>query len=359
MFGSLPTYTQLGMASLLPGKQWAVDAATSYVSVDGRNANGTINRAEIIRQVCAGKATAIQAEDFLELNTKTAGRALMRDNDVVYIFHDHIDKTGDKNSTEVRTFDAVEQTFDELLNIIKKVANINGNNMIITADHGFLFQQDEVADEDMTPMPNAAEWTYRTRRFALGKGISESPSAKVFSSEALGLTGDWSAAFPLSLGRYRCPGSGKRYVHGGVSLQEIVVPVIKIHKARVDDTGQVEVEILRVPNRITTGQVSIALFQDRPAIDKVLSRTLRVGIFADDGTELSEVKTLVFDSKDTEARHRESAVLLVLSHAADAFNNSLVEMRLLETVPGTTQTIIYKTHRVKLQKPFASDFDEH
>lgn len=359
MFGSLPSYTQLGMASLLPGKQWAVDADTSYVSVDGRSARGTPNRSEILRQACGGKAIAIQAEEFLELNTKTSGRALTRDHDVVYVFHDHIDKTGDKIGTEVKTFDAVEETFAELEKIVKKVANINGNNMLITADHGFLFQQDDVGDEDMAPMPKAGEWTFRTRRFALGIDVTPGAGAKVFTAEALGLGGDWSAAFPLSLGRYPCPGSGKRYVHGGVSLQEVVVPVIRVHKARSDDTGQVEVELLRLPAKITTGQISISLFQDRPAVDKVLSRTLRVGVFAKDGTELSEVKTLVFDSKDEEARLRESTVVLVLSHAADAFNNSEVELRLLETVDGTTQTIPYKVHSIKLQKPFASDFDEH
>ena len=136
------------------------------------------------------------------------------------------------------------------------------------------------------------------------------------------------------------------------------MPVVKIHKARVDDTGRVEVELLRVPAKITTGQVSISLFQDRPAIEKVLPRTLRVGVFSKDGTELSEIKTLTFDSKETEARNRETTVTLTLSRAADAFNNQEVELRLEETVPGTNQIVTYKSHSLKLQKPFASDFDE-
>ena len=112
-----------------------------------------------------------------------------------------------------------------------------------------------------------------------------------------------------------------RYVHGGITLQEIVVPIVKIHKTRSDDTGKVNVDLLLVPAKITTSQLSIALFQDRPAIGKVLPRTLRIGIFAKDGTSLSEIKTQIFDSKETEARNRESTVLLVLSHAADAFSN--------------------------------------
>jgi uncharacterized protein (TIGR02687 family) len=357
VLGVLPSYTQLGMAALLPGKQLAVDATTATVTVDGQSATGTENRAKILSLACGGKGTAIQAEDFLELNTKTDGRALMRDHEVIYIFHNVIDKTGDAPGTEGKTFDAVEQAFDELDLIIKKVANINGSNMLLTADHGFLFQQDDVAADDATTLPVAREWTFRNRRFSFGRGIPAAAKVKVFDSAALGVSGDWSAAFPLSLGRFPLQGSGMRYVHGGISLQEVVIPVVKIHKARTDDTGRVEVELLRVPAKITTGQLSIALFQDRPALDKVLPRTLRVGVFAKDGTSLSEIKTMTFDSKETEARQRETTMLIVLSPAADAFNNRDVDLRLEEMVPGTTQIVTYKTHSLKLQKPFTTDFE--
>jgi uncharacterized protein (TIGR02687 family) len=359
LFGSLPSYTQLGMASLLPGTQREVDAATATVTVDGRSATGTENRAEILRAWSGGKATCLQAEDFLELNTKTAGRALMRDYEVVYIFHNVIDKVGDSAGTEGKTFEAVEEAFEGLDQIIKKVANINWVNMLLTADHGFLFQQDDVDENDATVLPVAREWTFRNRRFCIGRGISADPKVKIFESGALGLSGDWSAAFPLSLGRFPLQGSGKRYVHGGISLQEVVVPVVRIHKARADDTELVEVEGLLVSRKITTGQLSIRLYQERAVADKVLPRTLRVGVFAKDGTVLSEIKTLTFDSKEAEARLRETTVLLVLAHTADAFNNQQVEIRLEETVIGTAQIVTYKTYLVQLQKQFTSDFDEH
>lgn len=358
VLGSLPSYTQLGMASLLPGKQRVVAAKDATVTVDGRSATGIENRAAILRLACETKATALTAEAFLELNTKTDGRALMRDHEVVYIFHNHIDKVGDAVGTEAKAFDAVCQTFEELEQIIKKVANINGSNMLLTADHGFLFQQEDVADEDMTALPAAAEWSYQTRRFALGRGITPNGKVKMFSANALGVGGDWVAAFPLSLGRFPLKGSGKRFVHGGMSLQEVVVPVVKIHKARTDDTDRVEVELIRVPAKITTGQVAIALYQDKPAVGKVLPRTLRVGVFAKDGTSLSEVKTQTFDSKELEDRQRETTMILVLSSAADGYNNSEVELRLEYTPSGTSQFVEYKRHSIKLQKPFASDFDD-
>lgn len=358
VFGSLPSYTQLGMASLLPGKERSIQLPEGTVFIDDKNAAGTAGRNQVLSAALDGKAIAIQAEDFLEMNTKTEARALMRDHEVIYIFHDAIDKVGDKLTTEVRTAEAVEDTFEELLKILRKIANANGSNMLLTADHGFLFQQSEVNEADDLPLPGASEWLFRNRRFALGKNIALDSSVKKFSAKELGLTGDWSAVFPLSLGRFPLQGSGKRYVHGGLSLQEVIVPVLRINKARSDDTIRVEVDVLRMPSKITTGQISLALYQDRPVADKVLSRTLKIGVYAIDNTVLSETKVLTFDSTDTEPRQREKSFILTLSRTADDYNNKEVEIRLEETLSGTSQTTVYKSHKVKLQKPFAGDFDE-
>ena len=286
------------------------------------------------------------------------GRALMREHEVIYIFHNVIDKTGDSPSTEAKTTEAVEHAFEELVQIVKKVANVNGNNILLTADHGFLFQQEPLDKSDTIALPEAAEWTNRNRRFALGRGIAESGATKVFSASQLGLSGDWSCAFPVSLGRFPLQGSGKRYVHGGFSLQEVVIPVVHINKSRSDDTGRVSVEIIRLPTKLTTGQVALSLYQEKPVTPKLLPRVLKIGIYATDGQAISEVKTIAFDSRDDEARKREMNVALVLSKAADEHNNTNVEIRLDETLPGTNQTVNYRSYPIKLQKPFATDFDE-
>jgi uncharacterized protein (TIGR02687 family) len=359
LLASLPSYTQLGMASLLPGNSLEIDPTSGNAIVNGRSATGTENRNEILKRALDGRGTAIQAEQFLDLNTKIEGRSLMREHDVIYIFHNVIDKIGDSSATEAKTVDAVEQAFDELNQIVKKVANINGSNMLLVADHGFLFQQDAVDDSDDNAFPSASAWTLKNRRFAIGTGIQPTSDIKAFTAGQLDHSGEWSCAFPVSLRRFPVQGSGKRYVHGGFSLQEVVVPVVHIHKARVDDTGRVAVELMRAPAKITTGQVALSLYQEKPVTAKLLPRELRVGVFAKDGTPLSEIKPLKCDSTEEEARKREVSVVLVLSKAADDFNNQEVEIRLEETLPGTAQTVTYKSHPIKLQKPFASDFDEH
>jgi hypothetical protein len=60
---------------------------------------------------------------------------------------------------------------------------------VITADHGFLFQQEPVAANDRSQVPAATELTFKNRRFALGTGIQASAGQKVFSAAALGLGG--------------------------------------------------------------------------------------------------------------------------------------------------------------------------
>lgn len=222
MLGVLPSYTQLGMAALLPGKNLEMDGATSNVNLDGQSTVGTQNRSDIVKAALNGRGVALQAEQFLEMNTKTEGRALMRDHDVVYIYHNAIDTVGDSASTEAQTVDAVERAFGELMRILKKIANINASNMLLTSDHGFLFQQEALAEGDMAVLPQAADWTYRNRRFAIGAKVQNGPGVKLFQAADLGLAGEWAAAFPLSLGRFPLKGSGKRYVHGGVALQEVV-----------------------------------------------------------------------------------------------------------------------------------------
>jgi len=358
MLSALPSYTQLGMASLLPGREWSVDAESGNASVDGRSAGGTPNRAEILAAGCEGRATALQAENFLAMNSKTDGRDLMRDHDVIYIYHNKIDHIGDKTTTEYQTTDAVMDAFGELEVIIKKVANINGTNMLLTADHGFLFQQTPVELGDMIYLPHATKWGCTSRRYGMGWGIQQMSGVKMLSAAALGVGGDWTAAFPLALGRFSIRGSGNRYVHGGVSLQEVIVPVVKIRKARSDDTTLVDVEFMRVPTKITTGQLPITVYQDQPVAEKVRPRTLRIGLYGKDETPLSELKTIFFDSKEPEARLRETSVLLVISGAADAQNNRTVELRLEEMVSGTNQWVTYKSHDLKIQRAFMSDFDD-
>ena len=89
--------------------------------------------------------TAIQAEDFKALSADER-RELYKANRVLYVYHNRIDATGDKPGTERQVFEAAEDTLRDIVDLVKKLANANATNIFITADHGFLFQDEALAD---------------------------------------------------------------------------------------------------------------------------------------------------------------------------------------------------------------------
>ena len=108
---------------------------------------------------------------------------------------------------------------------------------------------------------------------------------------------------PKSIHRIKLSGAGSRFVHGGASLQEVVVPVLRVNKKRKSDTRPVNVEVLPETDKITTGQLVIKLLQTEPVSDKIQPRTLRAGIYVGD-TLISNQPELVFDQPSDDKRDR-------------------------------------------------------
>jgi uncharacterized protein (TIGR02687 family) len=360
LLGALPSFTKLGMAALLPGAQLGLNPSDSNALVDGQSTSSTEDRDKILNVYANGRAKAIKAEDFLSLATTKEGAELTRNYDLIVIYHNCIDRIGDKRESEADTCQAVEQTFAELEQILRKIASLKGSQVVITADHGFLFQQEPVDANDRAQFPTAKELSFKNRRFALGTGIKASAGQKVFTADELGLSGNWEAVFPLGLDRFPRSGSGSRFVHGGTSLQEVVVPVIRLKRERKDESRVVEAELLRVPAKITMGKLTFGLFQLEPVEPKKrLPLQLRIGLYAKaDGALLCAHRNVLLDSAASEAREREQQVVLELSNAAGDYNNQTLELRLERQLEGVAKPVPYKTVELKLQRPFGSDFDD-
>ncbi|MBN2393128.1 MAG: BREX-1 system phosphatase PglZ type A [Anaerolineae bacterium] len=354
----LPSFTQLGMAALLPHEHLEIATDGKTVLVDGESSAGTENRRKILDRALPGRATAIRAEDLLAMS-RDDSRALFRDHDVVYVYHNQIDAVGDKRDSEERVFDAAEVALDELIKVIKKLVNANATNLLVTADHGFIYQNQPLDDSDFASQdPIGTEIVTRNRRFVLGKGLVATSSFKHFTAAAMGLDGDMEILIPKSINRLRVKGAGSRYVHGGASLQENVIPVLKINKKRESDIRQVNVDILRgATSTITSGQFSVVLYQTEPATEKVQPRRLRAGIYMQDGTLISDCHDLLFDLSSENPREREMPVRFILTQKADQANNQEVLLRLEEQVEGTSHYQEYKTARYMLRRAFTSDFD--
>ena len=356
----LPTYTQLGMAALLPNKELAiVDDHSSAVLLDGQSSQGTANRQRLLEQALGRRARACKADELMGMN-KDDRRALARDHDVIYVYHNRIDATGDKRESEERVFEAVEDTLQELLLLIRKLAGDNYiSNLLVTADHGFIYQHQAIDESDFSGVDAAGDQVLvRNRRFVLGKGLVGSPGLHKFTPEQLGLTGEVEVQLPKSINRLRLKGSGSRFVHGGASLQEAVIPVISINKKRQSDVSAVEVDILSGASQvITAGQLAVALYQAEPVTAKVRPRTLRAGIYTETGDLISDTHDLTFDLNSDNPRDRELQVRFVLTREADAANGKEVILRLEERHAGTSHYREYKSLRYMMRRSFTSDFD--
>ncbi len=355
----LPSYTQLGMAALLPNKELSLaNNDTGTVLVDCQSSQGTANRIMILNQAISQRSTAVKAEGFMALN-KEDSRALLRDHDVLYIFHNRIDATGDKRESEERVFEAVEETLQELIRLIKKLTGANANNLLVTSDHGFIYQNRAIDESDFTDVDAEGDHIlFYDRRFVLGLGLKDAPSLRKFRSTELGLVGVVEVQIPKSINRLRLKGSGSRFVHGGASLQEVVIPILKINKKRQSDISAVEVDILRgASSVITSGQLAVALYQAQPVTDKVQPRTLIAGIYTQAGDLISDNHELTFDLSSDNPRERELQVRFVLTRKADEANGQEVILKLEEKHPGTSHYKEYKSLRYLIRRSFTSDFD--
>jgi len=355
----LPSYTQLGMAALLPNKELTIaDNETGTVLVDGQSSQGTANRIKILNQAITQRTTACKADELMAMKGDDC-RALVRDHDVIYVYQNRIDATGDKRESEERVFEAVEETLQELIRLIKKLTGANANNLLVTSDHGFIYQNRAIDESDFSGVDAEGEQIlFRDRRFVLGKGLSDVPSLHKFTPAQLGLAGELEVQIPKSINRLRLKGSGSRFVHGGASLHEVVIPVLKINKKRQSDVTAVEVDILRGANSvITSGQLAVALYQAGPVTDKIQPRVLRAGIYTETGDLISDSHDLTFDLTSDNPRDRELQVRFVLTLKADEANGQEVILKLEEKHAGTSHYKDYKSLRYLMRRSFTSDFD--
>lgn len=355
----LPSYTQLGMAALLPHKDLAIaDNETATILVNGQSSQGTANRTKILQAELDGRGLAIKADDLMQLD-KDRSREMLKQHDVIYIYHNRIDHAGDKIHSEGQAFEAAEQALGDIIKLVKKLTAANANNILITADHGFIYQNRAIDESDFSGVDAAGELIlHRDRRFVLGKGLTPSPSLHKFSSDQLGLAGTVEVQIPKSINRLRLKGSGSRFVHGGASLQEIVIPVLRINKKRQSDVSTVQVDILRGSSSvISSGQLAVMMYQTGPVTDKIQPLLLRAGIYTEAGDLISDSHDLVFDLTSENPRERELQVRFVLTRKADEVNGQEVILKLSEKHAGTSHYKDYKSLRYVIRRSFTSDFD--
>jgi uncharacterized protein (TIGR02687 family) len=295
----------------------------------------------------------------MKLNSAKEGREFVKQYDLIYIYHNRIDDVGDNKTSEVKVFEAVEEEIQFLMEMMKKIANMNGNNMMVTSDHGFIYQYDELDESDFSNSIHSGDIWKENRRFVIGKKLTSDTSTKSFKGVQLGIQSDVDVLIPKSINRIRIKGSGSRFIHGGASLQEIVIPLIKVTKLRQDTTTQVEIDIIKSTDRITTNILAVSFIQTELVSEQVLSRTIRASLCSEDGELLSDKFSYIFDIEEGSERQREVKHRFQLSNKTSGkYKNQRVKLILEQPVEGTAKWKHYKDYYYTLNISFANDFDD-
>lgn len=313
MLGVLPSYTSLGMASLLPHQSLSY-SEKGDVLVDGQPTSSTDARS---KQLATVQGMACQATD-LSVMKQDAAREFTKDTRVVYIYHNVIDARGDSASTEGETFEAVADCIDELVELVKFcTSKLNAGKVWVTADHGFLYQQKAPDETDKSKLSHKPTHAVKSKkRYVIGHDLGSSPEAHHGSIDtSAGATGGMDFWIPRSTNRFHFTG-GARFIHGGAMPQEALVPVVTISqvrdkKAEGTRAEKVSVQVLGNNHKITTPTYRFEFIQTEAVSERKKPITLRASIL-EGSNAVSTIETVTFDSDSSNIDERKQSIRIKL-----------------------------------------------
>ena len=303
-----PSITKFGMANLLPGRKLSV-TEDMEVLVDGQHSRSTPEREKIL---CSGNPNSVAVQYTDVLNMKRADRReLVSGKEVVYIYHNTLDAIGDKAPTEKKVFEACEDAMQELSNILRIIINdMQGTDIFITADHGFLYTYSPLTESDKIGKSAFSGTVYEVgRRYAITDPLTAAEylmpvqlEGEIGGIAVKGYT-------PLDSTRIKIAGGGENYVHGGVSLQEMVVPVIAFKNLRTTskkyvEVSNAEIKLLSESRKVSNLLFSLDFFQRQPIGDKVQPCAYSIYMTDDEGVLISDRQTIIADRTSTNASER-------------------------------------------------------
>lgn len=309
-----PSLTKYGMSALLPHDKLVLKNDMN-VFCDDMSTNSTENRDKILKKSCSDNC-AVTYETLLSLKTEQR-RKLISGADVVYIYHNKIDAVGDKSATENQVFDACQDTIEELTGLVRMIVNsMKGTNIIITSDHGFLYSYqplDESDKSDRTLIHGTIDELNHRSVIAENNSVSQyliQIPMKRFSSEKTGFA-------PYDTIRIKKQGGGINFVHGGVSLQECCVPVIKFRNIKTNskhfvDIRKVPLQLLSETRRIANNIFSLEFYQTENVSGKTVPAVYELYFSDSTGNAVSDIQIVIADKNTTDVNERITKVNFVL-----------------------------------------------
>lgn len=303
MQGVLPSYTPLGMASLLPHKK--IEYSDSYdVLIDGKTCVTTQQRDAILKEYKIN-SKCVQF-DSIKAMKQADLRSVFTGQDVIYIYHNQIDARGDKAATENEVFTACEEAIDEIFALIKKISSqANTHHFIVTADHGFIYKRDIIQSADKISYDGSKSNSVGQRYSISKTGINTTGTCSITIGKVLDNDDQRIISFPLASDIFKVAGAGQNYVHGGCSPQEMLIPMldVKVDKGK-KETTTAKIDLVSLTTKINNLIVPLDFIQTEPVSDIVKETSYQVYFISEDNEKISNEFIIIADKKDNDAAKR-------------------------------------------------------
>jgi len=273
LVANMPTYTQLGMASLLPHKKLTI-AQNGTVLADSEPTNGLTNRIKIL-QKSELEAIAFRFDEIMSWSRATAEEQL-KGKRLVYVYHDVIDAAGDSVKSERETYAAVERAMDDLAKLVDLLSRWQAKRIFITADHGFLYQNSKVENAEKVTSVDGEKFD-SNRRFIIGENLVIGAGAIAVPEHFTTLQGA-EKAIAKGINRF-VGGGGLQFVHGGATPQEVITPLIDYR--RTSQATPVEISVAMPSRVIKNFRVEVPLYQEQSISTEFMAHTVRFAFYLD------------------------------------------------------------------------------
>lgn len=307
-----PSITKFGMAALLPHKELTVEVRNDILTVlaDGQSTASTYRDRVLKAEDPA--SVALKYNDILPMK-RAVRSALVKGMNVVYIYHDTIDEASHTLDTAV--FDACENAIEQLKNLVRIIVNdFGGTNILITADHGFLYTYSPLTEDDKVNKTSfhGMDVEYSRRYAIMQKGAQPNYLLPV---KFLGGNTEFDGFAPRENIRIKMSGGGMNFIHGGISLQEMVVPVVEYHHLRNDsmeykrnrqkyDTKPVEISLLSASRKISNMIFSLNFYQKDAVGANRNEATYKLYFTDENGKKISDEQRIIADKTNENGAER-------------------------------------------------------